>query len=140
QARVMVIQLPNFGDVAERPVDAGWAETREQQRRAVAADDNAALIPTLDVGLRDDLHPPEKRPIGLRLSAAAQGKPMPMPERATPAGDAIAVSFTGIESGLHAWSGPPLGFELCGATQDTCRYASARVEGERVLLAPDGQP
>src|SRR6185503_18652364 len=121
--RMLIVQLPNYGDVAERPVGAGWAETREQQRRAVAADGNAALIPTLDVGLRDNLHPPDKLQVGLRLAAAAEGKPMPMPVRAVSRGDAIAVSFSGLDGGLHAWSGPPLGVELCGETQDSCRYA-----------------
>jgi sialate O-acetylesterase len=140
RTRMLVVQLPNYETVAERPVAAGWAEIREQQRQAVASDSNAALIPTLDVGQRDDLHPPDKLQIGLRLAAAAQGKPMPMPLRAANEGDSIAVTFSGIDGRLHAWSGPPLGVELCGETQDSCRYATARVDGDRLLIARDGQP
>jgi sialate O-acetylesterase len=139
QARMLVVQLPNYETVAEKPVAAGWAEIREQERRAVAADSNAALIATLDVGQRDNLHPPDKLPVGLRLAAAALGKPMPMPLRARTDGAGIAVTFTGVEGGLHALSGPPLGVELCGETQDTCRYATARVDGDRLLIASDGR-
>ena len=138
--RMLVVQLPNFGAVAEQPGEAGWAETREQQRRAVVADGNAALITTLDVGLRDDLHPPDKLQVGLRLATAAQGKPMPMPSRAWSDGEAIAVEFAGVEGGMHSWSGAPLGIELCGETQDSCRYAMARVDGDRLLIAQDGKP
>ena len=138
--RMLVVQLPNYETVAEKPVAAGWAEVREQERLAVAADSNAALIPTLDVGQRDDLHPPEKRPVGHRLAMAAQGKPMPMPERAVLQADTVRVSFTGLSGGLHAWSGAPLGVELCGATQESCRYAAARIEGDALIIAGDGQP
>jgi sialate O-acetylesterase len=138
--RMLVVQLPNYETVAEKPVAAGWAEVREQERRAVAADSNAALIPTLDVGQRDNLHPPDKLPIGQRLAAAAQGKPMPMPERAVLQGDAVRVSFTGLTGGLHAWSGPPLGVELCGETQESCRYAAATIEGDALVIAGDGRP
>jgi sialate O-acetylesterase len=136
---MLVVQLPNYETVAEKPVAAGWAEVREQERRAVAADSNAALIPTLDVGQRDNLHPPDKLQVGLRLAAAAEGKPLPMPQRARVEGDAVAVTFAGVEGGLHAWSGAPLGVELCGETQETCRYAAARVEGDRLLIVRDGQ-
>jgi sialate O-acetylesterase len=64
---------------------------------------------------------------------------MPMPLRARTDGAGIAVTFTGVEGGLHALSGPPLGVELCGETQDTCRYATARVDGDRLLIASDGR-
>jgi sialate O-acetylesterase len=140
QAKMLVVQLPNYETVAEKPVAAGWAEVREQERRAVAADGNAALIPTLDVGQRDNLHPPDKLQVGLRLAAAAQGQPMPMPERAVRQGDAVRVGFTGLIGGLHAWSGPPLGVELCGETQESCRYAVARVDGDALVIAGDGKP
>jgi sialate O-acetylesterase len=138
--RMLVVQLPNFDTVAEKPVAAGWAEVREQQRRAIAADANGALIPTLDLGERTDLHPPNKLPVGLRLAAAAQGNAMPMPQAAAREGEAIAVTFAGLEGGLHSWSGPPLGVELCAETQESCRYAQATIAGDRLLIRDDGQP
>ena len=63
-----------------------------------------------------------------------------MPARATRDGDTVAVHFAGVDGGLHAWSGPPLGVELCGAAQDSCRYAAAKVDGDRLLIAGDGRP
>jgi sialate O-acetylesterase len=138
--RMLVVQLPNYGPVAEQPGASGWADLREEQRRAVAADANAALIPTLDVGQRDNLHPPDKLPVGLRMAAAAQGVAMPMPKAAVREGNAIRLTFAGLDGGLHAWSGPPLGVELCAETQDSCRFAQASVAGDSLLIAGDGKP
>ncbi len=138
-AQMLVVQLPNYETVAERPVAAVWAEVRELELRAVVADSNAALIPTLDVSPHEKLHPPEKLRSGLRVATADLGKKRPLPVRARSEGDAVAVTFTGIEGGLHSWSGAPLGVELCGATQESCRYAAARVDGDRLLIAGDGQ-
>ena len=33
-----------------------------------------------------------------------------------------------------------LGFELCGATQQSCRYAMAHADGSTVRIAGDGKP
>jgi sialate O-acetylesterase len=138
--KMLVVQLPNYGDLADKPVDAGWARVRDDERLAVAADMNAALIPTLDVGQHDNLHPPDKLPVGLRMAMAAEGKPMPMPVAASVDNGTVTVEFSGIEGGLHAWSGRPLGVELCGAAQDSCRYAAAAVSGDRLLIMGDGMP
>jgi sialate O-acetylesterase len=40
-----------------------------------------------------------------------------------------------VLSGKH-----PVGFELCGASQDSCRFADATVNGSSVTLAADGEP
>jgi len=139
EARMLVVQLPNFGERSDRPVDAGWAQIREEQRRAVAADGNAALITTLDVGMDGDLHPPNKLPVGLRLAMAAQGKPMPMP-RPFRVDGAYSVLIDGIEGRLHGWSGNPVGFELCAEAQDSCRYARAVASINGILIEDDGKP
>ena len=34
----------------------------------------------------------------------------------------------------------PIGFELCGPTQDSCRYAAARLGRSAITLTPDGRP
>jgi sialate O-acetylesterase len=53
----------------------------------------------------------------------------------------VVVSFSGIEGGLHTWSsGHAIGVELCGATQESCRYAPATATGNTLSIADDGQP
>lgn len=141
QMQMLVVQLANYGPVAERPVASGWAETRDIQRRAVVADSNAALIGAIDIGERTDIHPANKTLLGDRLARAALGEAMPMPQAATLEGDTVAVLFTGVDGGLHVWSGPnPLGVELCGEAQDSCRYVLASAEGGSLLIRADGKP
>ena len=53
-------------------MESGWALTREAQRRAVAADGNAGLAVTIDIGNRDDVHPTNKQELGRRLARAAR--------------------------------------------------------------------
>ena len=69
---VPVVQLANFGTLVETPVDSGWAQLRDAQRRAVAADGNAGLAVTIDIGNRDDIHPTNKQDVGKRLARAAR--------------------------------------------------------------------
>jgi sialate O-acetylesterase len=139
--QVLVVQLPNFGPVGETPVASGWAELREEQRQAIAADSNGALIPALDIGDRTELHPGNKLELGRRMARAAEGEQFPMPLAATRQGDAIVLTFSGVEGGLHTWSGPfPLGLELCGEGQASCRFATAQVSGDTLTIADDGQP
>ena len=65
---------------------------------------------------------------------------MPMPRVVSIYHGAIVVEFDGLDGDLDSWSGAPLGVELCGETQDTCRYASAAVSGNRLVIASDGKP
>jgi sialate O-acetylesterase len=141
QMQMLVVQLANYGPVAEQPTASGWAETRDIQREAVMADTSAALVAAIDIGERTDIHPANKTLLGERLARAALGEPMPMPQSARLDGDTVTVRFTGVEGGLHTWSGPyPLGIELCSAAQDSCRYALATVDGDRLVIPTAGQP
>ncbi|KRA80601.1 hypothetical protein ASD76_15730 [Altererythrobacter sp. Root672] len=138
--RVLVVQLANYGPTASTPVESGWASLREDQRQAVLADKNAALVTAIDIGDWTDIHPGNKVELGKRLAFEAQGRPLPRPLRATQDGADVRVTFAGVEGGLKSWSGPPLAFELCGTTQDSCRYASATIAGDAIVLRGDGQP
>ncbi|MBP1635414.1 MAG: 9-O-acetylesterase [Acidobacteria bacterium] len=145
----LVVQLPGFGPVPTAPAESNWSDVREAQRRAVAADPHAALVVTIDLGEREDIHPIAKREVGSRLARAARrvvygeaiasSGPVPLSARREPAG--VAVSFGDVEGELVAYSSDhAIGFELCGDEKGTCRYASAAVEPDRVVIAPvEGQ-
>jgi sialate O-acetylesterase len=138
--RMLVVQLANYGPTASEPVASGWADLRDVQREAVEADGNAALVTAIDIGDRTDIHPSNKVELGKRLALAAQGKALPMPQRAVRAGPNVRVLFSGVEGGLASWSGPPLAFELCGETQESCRFAQATISGSEVILRGDAAP
>ena len=140
----LVVQLPNFGAVPTEPVESNWADLREAQRRAVAADGRAGLAVTIDIGERDDLHPANKQDVGRRLARAARhvvygeaiapSGPVPLSARREPA--AVVVTFGDVERNLVTYSSSQaIGFELCGAGPGSCRFVSGEVNGTQVVLA-----
>jgi sialate O-acetylesterase len=141
----LIVQLANFGRLSKAPVDSGWAQLRDAQRRAVAADGNAGLAVTIDIGNRDDIHPANKQDVGKRLARAARhivyGEKISasgaQPVSATRAGADVLVTFGDFEGKLLViGAADPSGFELCGAIQASCRFVRAQLqEGGKVLLS-----
>jgi sialate O-acetylesterase len=135
----LVVQLANYGPMAPRPVESGWALTRDAQRRAVAADGNAALVVTIDIGNRDDVHPTNKQEVGRRLARAARhvvfGEKLSasgaLPESARQTANALVeVKFKDFEGDLDVYgASDPSAFELCGDGAEPCRFVSARLTG-----------
>jgi sialate O-acetylesterase len=144
----LIVEIPDYGPRPTAPVASIWSEVREAQRRAAVADAHAAYIVTVDIGDPTNLHPSNKQEVGRRLAIAAQhvvyGGAAPaagaMPGRPRVASGSITVPFTAITGSLAAYSGAPNAFELCGATQASCRYAAARITGDSVAIASDGKP
>jgi len=144
----LIVGLANYGAPALAPRASGWAEVREAQRRVAAGDGHAALVVATDLGDRLDIHPANKQEVGRRLARAARAvaygskEPAgPQAVRARRDGGRIAVEFAGVTGALRSWSGSGvLGLELCGATQESCRYADAVAEGGVVRIADDGMP
>ncbi len=142
----LIVQLANFGPLANAPVDSGWAQLRDAQRRAVTADGNAGLTVTIDIGNRDDIHPANKQEVGKRLARAARhvvyGEKISasgaQPASATRAGGDVAVTLGNFDGDLRVIGAKdPAGFELCGATQDTCRFVRAQLASGGKLLLSD---
>jgi sialate O-acetylesterase len=142
----LIVQLANFGKLAKSPVDSGWAQLRDAQRRAVAADGNAGLAVTIDIGNRDDIHPANKQEVGRRLARAARhvvyGEKISasgaQPVSAVRAGADVVVTLGDSEGTLLVVGAQdPSGFELCGATQETCRFVRAQLRGGGQVLLTD---
>ena len=145
----LVVQLPNFGAVPTTPVESNWADIRESQRRAAAADGHAGLAVTIDIGERDHLHPANKQDVGKRLARAARrviygeaispSGPVPLSARREPT--TIVVAFGDVEQKLVTYSSSQaIGFELCGTGPGSCRFVSGDVDGTRVVLAVPAAP
>ena len=139
----VVVQLPGFGPTPIAPVESGWSEVREAQRRAVDLDPHTAPAVTIDLGERDDIHPVNKREVGLRIARALRR--VAYGEAIVPTGPAVrsaslepgrvVVSFRDLEGRLVTYSSSQAtGFELCGAATGTCRFVTGTVEGDRVVI------
>jgi sialate O-acetylesterase len=144
----LVVSLANFGAPPTAPRASGWAEVREAQRRVTAGDERSALVVAVDLGDRLDIHPANKQEVARRLARAAravaygaQEPAGPRAVRARRSEGEIVVEFAGLTGALRSWSGSSvIGVELCGATQESCRYALAAAEGSRLLVADDRKP
>ena len=141
QARMLVVQLADYGARQSQPAPSGWAQLRQEQLDGVTADPNAALVTAIDIGEPSDIHPANKNVLGRRLAAAFEGQAMPMPASARREAGGIVVRFTGIEGDLRTFGGPyPLGVELCGEEQATCRWTIPALTGNALVIPDDGQP
>ncbi|AYV44974.1 9-O-acetylesterase [Caulobacter flavus] len=136
----LVVQLANYGKPQLAPEDSGWPQVREAQRLAVARDGRAALAVTADIGDPSDIHPTNKQDVGKRLARGARrlaGEAVttgPSPVSARRVGEVIEVRFEQVAERLATrGSDRAIGFELCDAAG--CRFADARVEGDRASIA-----
>ena len=140
----LVVQLADYGPIADRPGPAPIAALRDAQRRAVAADGHAGLAVTHDIGDPYNLHPSNKQEVGRRLALAARrlaGEAVttgPEVVSAHRIGDTVAVTFAQVGGRLVSrGSDHVIGFELCDAAE-ACRWADGRIEGNTVVLAGTG--
>lgn len=139
----LVVQLSAFGAPHDGVQSSGWADIRDIQRRLEHDDARVGMAISYDVGDRFDIHPTQKRQVGLRLALAARkvayGEPLklgPRPERVYRRGSDLVVAFSGVNGSLKAYGGKDvLGFEVCAAS---CHFASARIDGSSVVLADEG--
>ena len=139
----LIVQLPGYGPVPTQPAAAPWADLREAQRQAVAADAHAALAVTIDIGDPADLHPTNKAEAGRRIAIAARHliygdrtpPSGPIPVSATRRGEDIVIWFRDVTGALTTREGGRSGFELCGATQASCRWADARIDKASIVLS-----
>jgi sialate O-acetylesterase len=145
----LIVSLANFGARAAEPRASGWAELRDEQRRAAAADRHAALVVAMDLGEVADIHPPNKQELAHRLARAARalayGGTAPSSgaeaQRARREGQGVVVEFTGVTGTLQTLSSAHASaFELCAETQASCRWAEASAQGNIVRILADGKP
>lgn len=134
---------PYFYDM-EDPTLADYAFFREAQE-AISALGNTEMVVTMDVGEAKDLHPKNKKPIGIRLARTALNRYYgfletdyqgPTFQSVDFEGDEAIVTFTpeSVKRGLSTNDGqPPRHFQLAG--EDHTFYpAEAEIFGNQVRV------
>ncbi|WOB26331.1 MULTISPECIES: sialate O-acetylesterase [Xanthomonas] len=143
QLPLLIVQLANYGAPPTQPTESGWAQLREAQRRFVADDAHAGLAVAIDIGDRYDIHPANKQELGRRLARAARrvvyGEAIapsgPVSRSARRDGDSIRIAFDDVDAALLSYGNDaPIGFEVCAAAANSCRYTSATLQGREVSL------
>ena len=141
----LFVQISSFSSPGE-----DWGTIRDAQRRTLAVA-NTAMAVTLDIGLADNVHPPDKQTVGNRLALAARsmvyGEKVPYEsplfrqatvEQGNDGTTAMRVWFNHGE-GLTYAGKATTGFELAGE-DGKFAPAQARVEGETVLVSSPSVP
>ena len=117
---------------------------REGQNRLQRLE-NTGMAGTMDVGDPTNVHPNQKKPIGLRLARIALNKTYgfdeieyvgPTFKHASVSGQQVVVEFDHTIKGLISRDGPAKWFELAGA-DDVYYPATAKLTGTKAVLSCD---
>lgn len=138
----LVVQLPNFMEAKEDPSESGWAMFREAQTEALKLPATGMAV-TYDIGEWNDIHPLNKKNVGIRLALAA-GKVAYGDDETVFSGPTyrsmtikrrkIIISFDNTGSGLIArGSRRPGHFAIAGEDMKFV-WARARIRGDRVIV------
>ena len=114
-------------------------EIREAQRITLNRTYNTAMIVTTDCGDANDVHPPNKQPVGYRLSLAARALAYkekieysgPMYETMEIVGDKVILHFSHTGKGLTAKEGSLKGFVIAAEDKNFVE-AEAKIVGTTV--------
>jgi sialate O-acetylesterase len=134
----LFVQLANY-----HAPNSDWPDLREGQREALALP-NTAMAVTIDIGTPDNIHPPDKKTVGVRLSLAARALAYgekgeysgPTPAQADPKRHSVLIRFDHAQ-GLVARGGVTRGFELAGENGKFVP-ADATIDGDAVVVRSAG--
>jgi len=137
----LYVQLPGYMDYNYLPSESGWAVLRQQQLNTLALP-NTAMAVAIDLGEWNDIHPDNKKDVGIRLAMAARKLAYnenivysgPLFQSAQIDGSKIILSFQHIGSGLITNDGEELSeFAIAGADKKFV-WAKAKIEGNQIIV------
>jgi len=141
----LIVQLANYTYPLKKPAASIWAELRESQALVAHNVEQAGLAVAIDIGEARDIHPKNKRDVGLRLALAARkiayGESItssgPVYHSMKIDGSTIRLQFDHVGKGLIAKGGPLKRFSIAGKDR-VFHWADARIDGESILVShPD---
>ncbi len=139
-------QLPSWNPPQTKPVEgleASWVVNRESMRLVTYDVPNTAMAVAIDTGDPIELHPKNKRPIGIRHAFLAlkqtYGRDIvdygPRFRKQTIKGNRIVLEFDSVGSGLvPVRKGNLDAFAIAGADQDW-QWADAEIIGDTIVVS-----
>lgn len=136
------VQLPGFMDVNYWPSESNWAVLREAQLKTLSVP-NTGMAITIDLGEWNDVHPLDKKDVGIRAALAAEKVAYgendivysgPIYQSSKVDHNKIIVTFTNIGSGLISNDGDELSqFAIAGADKKFV-WAHAKIDSDKVIV------
>jgi sialate O-acetylesterase len=138
----LYVQIANFSaglPVAGEPRDCSWAELREAQLMTLSTPKTGMAV-SIDIGDPEDIHPLNKKDVGIRLGLAAQAVAYgerveysgPLYDSVKIKGRKALIKFTHAK-GLRADGGALKGFAIAGPDRKFV-FARAEVQGNKVVV------
>lgn len=121
-----------------------WPQFRDEQRKMLTLIPYSGMAVCSDIGFKDDVHPTNKKDVGLRLSYWALNKVYgklavpsgPLPQKAIYKNGVVTVSFRYSGKGLQTSDGKTVnGFSAAGNAP-----SAATIQNGRVLIQLAGKP
>ena len=142
-----IVQLAGFTASQPQPRENDWAELREAQAFTARRVRNCGLAVAIDLGEANDIHPKNKRDVGVRLAlnalARTYGKKVeysgPWYKSMKLENGAILLRFEHAGSGLVAKGGMLKGFALAGDDKKFV-WADAKIDGQTVVVSSPQVP
>jgi sialate O-acetylesterase len=128
--------------VQYHPVESAWAVLRESQLKALSVP-NTGMAVAIDLGEWNDIHPDNKKDVGVRLALSALKVAYgekgvvhsgPIYKSATVEGNKIMLSFDHVGSGLIASDGEALSWFAIAGDDKKFVWANAKIEGDKVIV------
>jgi sialate O-acetylesterase len=140
-----LVQLANFMDTTNDPVQSGWAELREAQLWTALNVPNCGMAVITDIGDAKDIHPRNKQDVGKRLALEALAKTYgkqivhqgPLFKEMKVEGNAARLVFDHVGGGLEQHGDKLAGFAIAGADGKFV-HGEARIDGATVIVTGAG--
>lgn len=138
-----IMQLANYMERHEQPIETAWAELREAQLLTAKHVDNTAMAVNIDIGNPKNIHPTTKNEVGRRLALLAEGLTYgknieysgPEYESYKIDGNTIRLSFSHVGKGLRSKDGGKLtGFAIAGPDHKF-HWADAKIDGNTIVVS-----
>lgn len=136
------VQLANFLEPSEKPVESNWAQAREAQRLALK-EPNTAMAVAIDAGQWNDIHPLDKKTVGERLALAARHLAYgekntfysgPSPKAVKRIKNGVEIEYEHVANGIVAKGGDADGFAIAGGDRKFV-WADAKIAGNKIILS-----
>lgn len=128
------VQLADFMAESSEPRESAWAELREAQTMTLSKLPHTGEAVIIDIGEGKDIHPRNKRDVGLRLARWALAKDYGIPvahqsptfKSMEKKGNKLVLTFDHVGGGLRTFDvGEARGFAIAG---DDRKFVNARAE------------
>lgn len=144
----LYVQLPNFQNQPTTPVQGHWPWVREAQLNALKLP-NTGMAVTTDLGTADNIHPPSKKDVGMRLAIIAENQVYKTntgvvngPRLVSSKVNGSSIELTFDQSGLSLkpnGSSTYSGFGIAGE-DGVFRWADATINGSKIIVSAKEVP